>query len=244
MRVSVLPSILRKLHLRVCAQPLPMETPTERENMLEMIVAWVSLTQARRILHALELYFHHHQSRVTAFRASIVYSFTNESCSWPVIEWREGADTEVMAIFLLDDEGAVCSWLMHRGCGATEATEDGTRWKSTSVSWCVGEIRHLKSLFEAAQHLLGILQWTPEDILNFYCKTDLGSGSEEQMVRHATLLYIHLRQLERLNAKFEGISPVMEELSSMKTIPGFHGEDQRMWCASWPADECTGNIEI
>ena len=181
---------------------------------------------------------------------------------------------EVMAIFLLDDEGTVCSWLMHRGCGAADATEDGNRWKSTSVSWCVGEIGHLKSLFEAAQHLLGILQWTPEDILNFYCKSDLGSGSEEQyfpppplcrgfgadagfrMVHHATLLYIHLRELERLNAKFEGISPVMEKLSSLKgkslgkfgfdctVIPGFHGEDQRMWCASWSADECAGNIEI
>ena len=144
-----------------------------------MISAWVSPLQARRILLTLEQHFIQNNTCVTAFRASVVYSFTNETCSWPVIEWREGTDTETMAIFLLNDEGTVCSWLMHYGYG-TNASEDGGRWRSTSISWCVGEIVHLKSLFEAAQHLLGILQWAPEDILNFYCNRDLGSGSEEQ----------------------------------------------------------------
>ena len=144
-----------------------------------MISSWVSESQARRILQTLEHRFQQNNAHVTAFRASVVYSFTNERCSFPVIEWREGMDTEVMAIFLLDDQGTVCSWLMHYGYG-TNTSGDGGRWRSTSISWCVGEIMHLKSLFEAAQHLLGILQWKPEDILNFYCKRDLGSGSEEQ----------------------------------------------------------------
>jgi hypothetical protein len=33
------------------------------------------------------------------------------------------------------------------------------------------------------------------------------------MVHHATLLYIHLRELDRLNGKFEAVAPVMEKLS-------------------------------
>jgi len=183
-------SILRKLHLRICEHPLsPLETPVDHDGMLDKISAWVSQHQAGRILHALEVYFRYHHCYATAFRASIVYSLGNESCSWPVIEWREGTNTEVMAIFLLDDEGTVCSWLMHRGSGANEPTDDGARWKSTCISWCVGDIKHLRSLFEAAQHLLGILQWKPEDILNFYCKRDLGAGSEEQYFPSTSLLY-------------------------------------------------------
>ena len=172
-------SILRKLHLRVSECPLPMQTPTGRNNMFAMISAWVSERKARRILDALDQHYRTNYSNVTAFRASIVYSLTNETCAWPVIEWREGTDTEVMVIFLLDDEGAVCSWLMHYGYG-TNASGEGRRWTSTSISWCVGEIVHLKSLFEAAQHLLGVLQWPPEDILNFYCKRNHDSSSEEQ----------------------------------------------------------------
>src|SRR5271154_6061405 len=172
-------SILRKLHLRVCERPLPQETPTDHDSVFTMISTWVSQRQARRIVQALEQHLSQNTTQVTAFRASVVYSFTNETCFWPVIEWREGIETEAMAIFLVDNEGTVCSWLMHYGYG-TNASEGGGRWRSTSISWCVGEIVHLKSLFEAAQHLLGILQWEPEDILDFYCNRNLGSGSEEQ----------------------------------------------------------------
>ena len=40
------------------------------------------------------------------------------------------------------------------------------------------------------------------------------------MVHHATLLYIHLRELERLNGKFEEVAPVMEKLSTKEgTVP-------------------------
>jgi len=37
-----------------------------------------------------------------------------------------------------------------------------------------------------------------------------------RIVRHATLLYIHLRELERLNAKFEEVAIVMEKLSTQE----------------------------
>jgi len=36
------------------------------------------------------------------------------------------------------------------------------------------------------------------------------------MIRHARLLYTHLRELEQLNKKFDEISPVMEKLSKRK----------------------------
>ena len=36
------------------------------------------------------------------------------------------------------------------------------------------------------------------------------------MTRHATLLYIHLKELERLNGKFEELASVMEKLSNKK----------------------------
>jgi hypothetical protein len=74
------------------------------------------------------------------------------------------------------------------------------------------------------------------------------------MTRHATLLYVHLRELEKLNGTFERAAPVMERLSKKerKLVPEMrglmgvaimrlNGWEEWMWCARWSGD---GEIEI
>src|SRR5204863_3343085 len=135
------------------------------------VAVWNTRKVTRRILSSLQRYFKATDTYVTRFRASVIFSLTNDDCAWPVVEWKQEDDTEVIAIFYIDETAPsdVCGWLMHSGTGIIEDSKEGMRWEKTSIMWRVVDMDHLKSLFEAAQHLLGILQWPTEDMLRLYC---------------------------------------------------------------------------
>jgi hypothetical protein len=163
-------SILGELHERVCLKPVsPMEV--NMATIHEAISCWTTYSVATTISQSLQTHFQTTNAKITGFRASVVYSFTTDECFWPVIEWKENDDTEVLAIFYIDEnEPEICSWLIHSGSGIR--TEGTGRWNRTFVSWNVTEISHLKSLFGAAQHLLGLLGWSAEDLLNLYYQVE------------------------------------------------------------------------
>lgn len=168
-------STIQNLHLQVAQKPIP-EGKTDYQGMLEKVAVWNTPEVTNRILGSLMRYFKATETRVTRFRASIIFSLTNDDCAWPVVEWKEEDDTEAIAIFYVDETAPsdVCSWLMHYGRGILENSKECMRWEKTSITWSVGDMDHLKSLFKAAQHLLGILKWPTEDMLRLYCKTEEG----------------------------------------------------------------------
>jgi hypothetical protein len=168
-------STIQNLHLQVARKPIP-EGKTDYQGMLEKVAVWNSPEVTHRILCSLMRHFEATDTRVARFRASIIFSLTNDECAWPVVEWKEEDDTEAIAIFYVDETAPsdVCSWLMHYGRGILEDSKEGMRWEKTSIAWSVGDMDHLKSLFKAAQHLLGILKWPTEDMLRLYCKTEGG----------------------------------------------------------------------
>ena len=174
-------STIQNLHLQVAQKPIP-EGKTDDKGMFEQVAVWNSPEVTRRIMCSLQRHFKATDTRVTRFRASIIFSLTNDDCSWPVVEWKEQDDTEVIAIFYVDETmpSDVCGWLMHYGRGIVKDSKEDMRWEKTSIAWSVGDMDHLKSLFEAGQHLLGILQWPTEDMLRLYCKTEEGSLSSEK----------------------------------------------------------------
>ena len=105
---------------------------------------------------------------ITGWRASTIYSLTNES-SWPVVQWTEN-NTDVMAIFKVDNGVVVC--LMH-------FREQGDS-KRSSISWQVADIDDLHNLFAAAQHMFGVLQWSPQDIVEIYAGVTPQDESDER----------------------------------------------------------------
>ena len=165
-------STIQNLHLEVARKPIP-ESKTDYEGMLEKVAVWNSPEVTRRIMCSLMRHFHATNTRVTRFRASIIFSLTNDECAWPIVEWKDEDNTEVITIFYVDDTAPsdVCGWLMHYGGGIHEDPKEDVRWEKTSIVWSVRDMDHLKSLFEAAQHLLGILKWPTEDMLRLYCRT-------------------------------------------------------------------------
>ena len=105
-------------------------------------------------------------ARITALRASVAYSLTDDELSWPVVEWNEEDGTENIAIFHVDQvEPEECSWMMHSGVG----TSDHHFWQSSRVDWNVSDIDDLKMLFGVTQRVLGILDWSTADALALYC---------------------------------------------------------------------------
>lgn len=150
--------------------------------MYEKVSVWTTPEVSRKIVSSLQKHLSTTDAHVTRFRASIIYSMTNDECAWPVVEWTENDDTEVIAIFYIDEDAPseACSWLMHYGVGILEDSKNGMRWENTYISWSVGDMDHLKSLFEAAQQLLGVLKWSVHDMLQLYCKRDLGNLSSEE----------------------------------------------------------------
>jgi len=161
--------------------------------------------------------------RVTGFRA-VVTLLLGEIRGWPVIEWREGYDTEVLAIFKIEPQTARCCCLMHYGEGI--GWYDRKRWRRSLLTWQIGEVDDLKELLVVAQHILGMLHWSDTDILNLYFQDSPTDCSDEEfdltlltqltnrLLEHAKRVVSQLLRIKQVKTLFEKVSPIVEKLSS------------------------------
>jgi len=221
-------NVIERLHRRcVSENPVPSRAIVDPNTMLEKISEWVEEDVAEGIVYALLEYYRSNCVKVTGFRASFVDSLVNNECFWPVVEWREGDDVEVIALFYVDVDTVpeTCGWLMHRGEGITDGKVDGRRWRSTSTSWRVSEMSHLKSTFQGALHLLCILEWPVFDMLVLYCHYTPPDHSLEtycpryvslkwhRITRYAKHLYLLINGTEDLGASFDEATLELEKMS-------------------------------
>jgi hypothetical protein len=182
--------ILERLHARVAQTYRPdFDAYIDQSAIVAIsssngIAPGVSLSMAQQILQC----YASSDADITGLRVSRVYSFTDNNRFWAVLEWRIGIDTDVLAIFQIDntdDSDSASNWLMHHGQGRNIKGTFDRRWVSTSVSWSVTSFGYLKSLFGAARHILGILELPARDSLTQY---DPQSCSEEAYCHPYTLL--------------------------------------------------------
>jgi hypothetical protein len=177
-------SSMSKVHFLTTQQPLP-EGPVDYETICEAISSWTTSERTDTIAEFLWNHFVDSRVQVTGFRFSILFPFCNDDRSWPVVEWKEGTDTEAIALLHFDDKSPrpkVCSWLVHYGSGIIPDSINEARWKATSIDWAVTDMSHLKTLFGAAQHFLGILNWSPEVALTLYCALGPTTCSQSEYV--------------------------------------------------------------
>jgi hypothetical protein len=115
-------------------------------------------------------------AHITGLRTTVFYLLRDD---WPirVIEWTE-KDMEGIALFEVDEKSGVCSSLTHYGSGRLDS-QSAQRWEKCAVTWSALDLPHLKTLFGAAQSLLEVLEWSVEDILNLYCKSNPPEASKE-----------------------------------------------------------------
>ena len=128
---------------------------------------------ASLIAHSLVDYLQVRQTQMTALRAAPAYLFNYEK-SWPMIEWTECDDTKTIAIFHFEEEEPEeGSWLMHSGkILAFEATTTHL-WQKSRIDWNVANVGHLNTLFNVAQHMLGLLEWPAKTLEQLYEKKEI-----------------------------------------------------------------------
>lgn len=152
-------------------------THPNRATIIETLAMYVSDPELGPITEYLEIYFGTSVRRITGFRAGVVRLLNDEKL-WPVVEWREDHDTDVLAIFKVMGPGIPCGCLKHYGEGIEWL--ERKRWRRSVLTWQVAAIGDLCDLFLVAQHILGMLHWSQEDIVNLYVKDCPENCSDEQ----------------------------------------------------------------
>lgn len=171
---------MNRLHRRLAKQPFTEQALFDYETILKAISAWIKTEQAVIISKSLDEYFVNSNTKATALRVSVLFPFPNDDRSWPVVEWKQDNDKDILAIFHFDENSGRpgrYSWLVHCGTGPVS---DESRWEETVIAWGVIDMSHLKTLFGAAQHFLGILDMPPADATRLYCEIEPTDCSKEE----------------------------------------------------------------
>lgn len=201
--------ILSKLHTRAARTAIPSTTTNVTADYIVDTVTECGcpLPQARLIAQTITTHPETTKSRITALRASPVFRLPTTQQSWPLVEWTED-DRNGLALFHFDRGGTkhgTYSWIMHSG------TRNSVHWVNPLVKWDVGNLGHLKLLFEVAQHVLDILEWPITDSLVLYAHLTPREYSQEQYAPPTFALLIG--QAETLGRDVEGISQQIERCS-------------------------------
>jgi len=131
-------------------------------TMGEILHSFLPPGKAKPVQDLLENYIAACHEHITGFKAGSV-KLLNDEESWPIVEWREGQDTEVLGMFKVADQGVPCDCLFHYGTG-----KDPKRWRQSVLSWQVSDTAHLAALFGVAQHVLGMLHWSEDNVVNMF----------------------------------------------------------------------------
>lgn len=110
------------------------------------------------ITECLERRFRAANASVTGLRASALYQMGDDGCSWPVVEWREGSETEAIAAFIVETTRLPFSHVMLFGVGMGWQ-RGGRRFKQTFLEFQVASMQHLGNLLGVMQRVLGIPYW-------------------------------------------------------------------------------------
>jgi hypothetical protein len=166
--VSILSAIIDELLTKLL--DIPFDTYT---TILQTISSCTGPQVAAIIYREIQKHISPIEKGITALRALTIYPMTDGSQSWPILKWKEG-DADVLVLFDVDEENSgLCSWLMCKSGGKGHLS-------GLSLAWCVIDITTLKSLFQAAQHLLGILKMPKNDVLKLYGPSNKGNCSREE----------------------------------------------------------------
>lgn len=132
------------------------------------------------IMHAFQQLLPSNISEITAFQASEVYTFSDDDQAWQLLEWSMG-DIDGMAIFQVEDGDDLESYncLVHCSVGKSTLSKE-ERWKYSSLAWNVTDMWILNTLFQVAQHIVGILQMSAKDVGYLYCLDDSEGCSAEE----------------------------------------------------------------
>jgi hypothetical protein len=155
--------------------PLCNKLDSEEQIKMQVASRCTSARSAEAVTDSFLRHMRTRKARITGLRAREFY-LLNDNLPIPMLEWTESDAVEGLALFKVDEKSGVCSFLMHYG---PRTSEHFTPVHNYALTWNVLNIQHLKTLFGASQSMLGVLEWSAEDILNLYCRSNLPEASKE-----------------------------------------------------------------
>jgi len=136
---------------------------------MDAISSRTGLEVGCRIYGALQSQLGSDPSQIVAFRVSVVYSFTIDDTYCVLLEWRDRTGVEAMAVFDEDsDNPESWSYMIHyRSDGEMDETEERQGGRSY-ILWNLREMSEIRTLLEATQHVLGLLELPAGDATVLY----------------------------------------------------------------------------
>jgi len=168
---------------------------------------------------------------MTALGASMIQPFTDRYAPWPLLTWREGDHTDVMAIFKVDNQDVPCSCLMHYGVDRC-FQPNVKRWKMSSVAWVAASLEHMQELFLAASHVSGISQGAEPEFRRVLGENDVRNCSREDLSLYARNLVSQVSRMRQLKSEFDAVSQSLENFSSKEVVYGRDGQQYPLLRAS------------
>ena len=147
----------------------------------------VAVDTAVLITECLERHFREVTAPITGLRASILRPLSEDNYAYPVLEWKEGTETNVTSVFKVEgveDNGfprLPMSNLMLFGVGIGWQG-GGRRFKQSCLEWEVVNMAHFRDLLQAAQNVLGIQHWAQPQQPTLYLAGDPECFSNEEYI--------------------------------------------------------------
>lgn len=165
--------LLNQIHVHLSKYPLSFLSPDRPSSRFDALSDRTGPNIARTIDGTLQALLHSRDAGMTAFRALVIYPFKKNDKSWPMIEYSEDNGTRVLAIMALDDDDSPesCSYIMHSIHSSASQSSC-----LTDLTFNVSDFKVMKTLFQAAQHVWGLLQMPEEDAMILYCETHESSN--------------------------------------------------------------------
>jgi hypothetical protein len=141
-------------------------------------LAGVPMEAAMLIAECLERHFRGTKADITGLRASRLYEMGDEDC---VAEWREGNETEAIAVFTVENARLPLSHVMLFGVGIGWH-KAGRRFKQSFLKFQVENMQHFGRLLGVLQSVLGVPHWKQPEMPSpaLYLAGDPEHFTEEQ----------------------------------------------------------------
>ena len=170
----------------------------------------MSAESIRPIADFLEPYFIFTAVTITNLGVWVAYTLQS-STPWPVIQWEEGPQTKVVALFKVETGKAIYSSLLYRSLDSGRRGVEST-WISV-LSWNLIAIDDLCGLLDAASEVFDMFMYLDPEKTTLLFDPKQTTCSEDQLFICAQRLFPVLCRVKQLQEDFEKNKFWLEKLS-------------------------------
>ena len=180
---------------------------------------------AESIVNHLQLYSQRALETMKDFRPFVLPSLCEAHDCWPVLMWNEG-ELEALRLFHVDEDGSTfCNFLTHYASGK-RTDGNGKDWMSSAIYWSVSDLRVLRSLFVASQHLTWLGHVTPIE-----SNTEWSAYQDQEYYYSSTIGELTLSSVkEGTKAIFSRMLGIRDTITILEGMMSYFEENSQKTC--------------